>query len=128
MKLKFAAGTLAGIAAAATLLTACSYAANDKAVFTEYYDHIEYLNRAPDVADSGSRYRIAKEFFDEVDFEGIKDKALLLKLIGKPTKVTGAGDSQTLEYRYDSPADGPTITATFKCEGAKVVSAKVTGI
>ena len=116
-----------GMAAAAALLSGCSYAADDKAVLNEYYDHIEYLNRPSENADPGSRYRIAREFFEEVNFEGIKDKSLLLKLLGKPTKITGGADSQILEYSFVSSSDGNPIDATFRCEGNRVVSAKIVG-
>jgi len=117
---------LAGAALASAFLSSCSTSVNDPVVATEFADNIEFLNRPVETADRGTRYRFAKEFFEEIDFTSVKDAKLVTAYLGKPSSVTGSGASQTLEYKFDS-SEGE-IKAIFRIEGSKVVSAKVYGI
>ncbi len=117
---------LTGAALLSALISGCSTSTSDPIVATEYADNIEFLNRPAETADKGTRYRFAKELFENVNFEGVKDPKLITGYLGKPTSVTGSGSSQTLEYKFESSQGN--IRAVFCVEGSKVVSAKVYGI
>jgi len=127
MKIKMTAAIIAAAAMSAAL-AGCSYSPTDSEVRSEFYDNSEYLNRPAANSNPASRFVMAKDIFCRVDMASVKDTATLVKLIGKPDKVTGAGASQTWEYFFTpSPYSKNVyeIKAVFVCEGDKVVSAKI---
>ena len=121
---KVAAIAVAALSATA-LLSACSYSPSDPEVQTEYYDQIEFLSRPAETADPSTRYRMARELLTHVDMDSVKSVDQLAKLMGKPTKASGNGSSQTLEYRFVSQIDGDPISAVFQAQSGRIVSSKI---